>query len=177
MNKILFFSLFCVLLSCKQKNNNNAEFEPVVELDKQTLIDVNKHWIKDESFLIDQFCARHQMDVVSTASGVRYFIYDSTDGEKVEPGDQVTISFEVRLLDADTTLCYKSDSLSPYSFIVEMDNIESGLHEAITFFNKAEKGYVVLPHYLAHGLIGNMDKIPPLSPVLYNIHLLDVVKN
>ena len=55
MNKILFFSLFCVLLSCNQKNNNNAEFEPVVELDKQTLIDVNKHWIKDESFLIDQF--------------------------------------------------------------------------------------------------------------------------
>ena len=57
-----------------------------------------------------------------------------------------------------------------------MDNIESGLHEAITYFKKGEKGFVVLPHYLAHGLIGNMDKIPPLSPVLYKLELLDVKK-
>ena len=63
-----------------------------------------------------------------------------------------------------------------FNFIVEMDNIESGLHEAITYFKKGEKGFVVLPHYLAHGLIGNMDKIPPLSPVLYKLELLDVKK-
>ena len=55
-----------------------------------------------------------------------------------------------------------------------MDNIESGLHEAISYFKKGENGVVILPHYLAHGLLGNMDKIPPLSAVLYNIEVIDV---
>ena len=39
---------------------------------------------------------------------------------------------------------------------------------------RGEKGIVILPHYLAHGLLGNMDKIPPLSAVLYNIEVIDV---
>ena len=47
-----------------------------VEIKKEDLIDVNRNWIRDESFLIDQFCIRHNLDVVKTNSGVRYCIYN-----------------------------------------------------------------------------------------------------
>ena len=173
---VLFSYLF--FLGCNNLPKEYVEdINPAINQtpDKQNLIDVNKNWIKDESFLIDQFCKRHHLDVVLTPTGVRYYILENTDGVPVVPGDVVTISYEIRLLDSDTTLCYSSKDAN-FSFVVEMDNIESGLHEAITYFKKGEKGYVVLPHYLAHGLIGNMDKIPPLSPVLYKLHLLDVYK-
>ncbi|MDG2370487.1 MAG: FKBP-type peptidyl-prolyl cis-trans isomerase [Flavobacteriales bacterium] len=145
-----------------------------VQIQKEDLIDVNRNWIRDESFLIDQFCIRHNLDVVKTNSGVRYCVYNQKKTNKIETGNIVTIDYEVRLLDADTTLCYSSKNTQPFSFIVEMDNIESGLHEAISYFKKGENGVVILPHYLAHGLLGNMDKIPPLSAVLYNIEVIDV---
>ena len=82
----------------------------------------------------------------------------------------------MRLLDSDTTLCYSSSESGPIQFLVDMDNIETGIHEAITYMKPGDKAYVILPHFLAHGLIGNMDKVPPLSPLLYNISLLDVQK-
>jgi len=163
--------LFCFCNEVKREPNS---LKDDVEIEKEDLIDVNRNWIRDESFLIDQFCIRHNLDVVKTSSGVRYCVYDLKKANKIESGDLVTIDYEVRLLDTDTTLCYSSKNTQPFSFIVEMDNIESGLHEAISYFKKGENGVVILPHYLAHGLLGNMDKIPPLSAVLYNIEVIDV---
>ena len=174
----LIIPLFCLfLLCCNNSPEEKLEIFSEIEkkISKESSIDINKNWIKDESFLIDQFCKRHHFDVQQSKSGVRFFISEKTNGIKVSPGDIVTIAYEVRLLNSDTTLCYSSGR-NNFNFIVEMDNIESGLHEAITYFKKGEKGFVVLPHYLAHGLIGNMDKIPPLSPVLYKLELLDVKK-
>ena len=163
--------LFCF---CNEVKRESHSVKDDVVIEKEDLIDVNRNWIRDESFLIDQFCIRHNLDVVKTSSGVRYCVYDLKKANKIESGDLVTIDYEVRLLDADTTLCYSSKNTQPFSFIVEMDNIESGLHEAISYFKKGENGVVILPHYLAHGLLGNMDKIPPLSAVLYNIEVIDV---
>ena len=174
MNRFLIFSILFLFTFCKDIKKDIPEINEQSQINKNDLIDVNRNWIKDESFLIDQFCIRHNIAVVETKSGVRFHVYKSKNAEKIKTGDLVTIDYEVRLLDSDTTLCYSSKNAQPFSFIVEMDNIESGLHEAITYFKAGESGVVILPHYLAHGLLGNMDKIPPLSPVLYNIEVIDV---
>ncbi len=137
---------------------------------------MNQLWIKNELFYIKRYCIRHKLPVIKTDTEISYYIYHSGVGEYVEPGDLVTIDYEVRLLDSDTTLCYSSSESGPIQFLVDMDNIETGIHEAITYMKPGDKAYVILPHFLAHGLIGNMDKVPPLSPLLYNISLLDVQK-
>ncbi len=72
-----------------------------------------------------------------------------------------------------TTLCCTSGG-TPIDFLVEMDNVESGLHEAITYLKEGDKAFIILPYYLAHGLLGDNDKIPPLSPALYDIELIAV---
>jgi len=84
-----------------------------------------------------------------------------------------SLNFEVRLLDADTTLCYSSAENGTQTIFVEKDDIESGLHEALKYLHVGDKAYVILPHFAAHGLIGDNYKIPPLSPVLYKIEVLD----
>ena len=176
MNRFLILGILFLFTFCNRVKNDLPPISDQNQINKETLIDVNRNWIKDESFLIDQFCIRYNIDIKETSSGVRYCIYEPKNGVEIESGDLVTIDYEVRLLDSDTTLCYSSKNAQPFSFIVEMDNIESGLHEAITYFNNGESGVVILPHYLAHGLLGNMDKIPPLAPVLYNIKVMDVEK-
>jgi FKBP-type peptidyl-prolyl cis-trans isomerase len=39
---------------------------------------------------------------------------------------------------------------------------------------KGDIAKIILPSYLAHGLTGDSDKIPPMSTVLYNIELVDL---
>ncbi|CAG5080835.1 FKBP-type peptidyl-prolyl cis-trans isomerase [Parvicella tangerina] len=160
-------------LSCKEERPDTVvpeTEEPVLTTEQS--IEMSQHWSKDESYLIDQFVKRNNWPVTISGTGVRYYIYESGTGMPAKPGQVAVVNFEIRLLDADTTLCYSSNPEKPSEFLIEMDNVESGLHEAITYLREGDKAYIILPHYLAHGLLGDMDKIPPLSPVLYDIELI-----
>jgi len=167
---VILISIF----GCSEEESPAPEFkEQPKELTKEESIEMHRFWVKDESYKIDQYIKRHGWNATSTESGIRYFIYEKGDGVKVEKDMLITVEFEVRLLDADTTLCYSSKENGEHTFLVGMDNVESGLHEGVKYFHVGDKGYIILPHFAAHGLLGDMNKIPPLSTVLYNIHVID----
>ncbi len=162
-------------MSCTEHNNDQTLLEDDnPQITQEMLIEANRNLTKDQAFKIDQFCKHHNWPVVETGTGIRYYIYESGKGKIAKPGTWALIDYEVRLLDSDTTLCYSSKEKGPIEFLVEMYNIESGLHEAITYMHVGDKAFIILPHYLAHGLVGNLDKIPSFASVLYKIHLLDV---
>lgn len=173
-NRLIYvFSLLLILFSCKEDRSDTVVPEPEEPVfTTQQSIEMSQHWSKDESYIIGQFVKRNQWPVKISGTGVRYYIYEEGNGAIAQPGKVAVVNFEIRLLDADTTLCYQSNPADPSEFLIEMDNVESGLHEAITYLKEGDKAYIILPHYLAHGLLGDMDKIPPLSPVLYDIELL-----
>ena len=81
--------------------NTNIQF-----LEKETSIQINKYWIKDESFKINKYCVRQGWNMITTKSGVSYMITKKGEG-LVNPkvGDLITLDYDVRLLDADQTLC------------------------------------------------------------------------
>lgn len=177
MNKFVFYLSF-LFFSCEDNGGliplQNSS--PIIEvLDKDRSIELNKNWSKDESFKIDAYCKRQGWIMTKTASGIFYSIVKKGNGvvfPSVE--DEVTIDYEVRLLDVNQTICYSSEEYGTAVFKVEKSLVESGLHEAITYLNVGDSAVVVLPHFLAHGIAGNVDKIPPLSPVLYYLSVVDV---
>ena len=113
-------------------------------------------------------------------SGLNYMIIDSSSTssssrpDSPNIGDEVILSYDIRLLDPNQTRCYHSDSNGLARFKVDQSLVESGLHEVVTYLGVGDSALVVLPHYLAHGIAGDNQKIPPLSPVLYFIKLIDV---
>lgn len=176
MSKFIYYLVVFgfLLFSCSEENKNNLiQEDPKPNITKEQSIEINRYWVSDESFKIDQFVKRHNWDAVKTESGIRYSIYHHGNGVKIEKDMLVDVDFEVRLLDADTTLCYSSDENGTQTILVEKDNIESGLHEALKYLHVGDKAYIILPHFAAHGLIGDNYKIPPLSPVLYKIEVVD----
>lgn len=171
--KITILVLAMSLIGCKEEREDTVVPEDTTpELTVEQSIEMSQNWSKDESYVIDQFVSRNNWPMTTSGTGVRYYIYEQGEGALAKSGKVAIVSFEIRLLDADTTLCYKSNPTSPSEFLIDMDNVESGLHEAITYLKEGDKAYIILPHYLAHGLLGDMDKIPPLSPVLYDIELI-----
>jgi FKBP-type peptidyl-prolyl cis-trans isomerase FkpA len=172
------FVLLLLLLSCKPAREELIiPEEDYANITTNQSIEISKYWTKDESFKIDQFIQRRGWPVVKTETGVRYYVYEQGSGELALPGQIALVNFEIRLLDADMSLCYSSEENGTQEFLITMDNIETGLHEAICYLRPGDKAMIILPHYLAHGLLGDMERIPPLSPVLYNIHLLAVKNN
>ena len=163
------------MFSCRAKQEVEVfdESDSEISITKEESIEMHRMWVKDESYKIDRYIERHNWNAISTESGVRYYVYEKGSGMSIEEDMLITVEFEVRLIDSDTTLCYTSDETGDHTFLVGMDNVESGLHEAVKYLNVGDRAYIILPHFAAHGLLGDMNKIPPLSTVLYDIYVVD----
>jgi FKBP-type peptidyl-prolyl cis-trans isomerase FkpA len=162
---IVALLILLVMLACEEKPvaKQNISFT------KDDSSEMNKQFNKELNFMINDYIKRNGWEVVTTQTGVRYMIYEQGKGLKAEPGLIALIEFDVYLLDG--TKCYSSKDEGLKSFKIEQSDIESGIHEAVQYMSVGDRAKVILPHFRAHGLIGDSDKIPPLSPIIYDVHL------
>lgn len=163
-------SLFLACGDSQKKSTQNINIQSKEFQDK--LIDANKMYVKQESDEIDQYVRHRAWNMTTTGTGLRYMITKKGEGEKAVIDKFARVNYKISLLDG--TVCYTSDSTGARDFLVGQDNVESGLHEAIQLMNVGGKAVFILPSHLAHGLIGDENKIPPKSSVIYELELLAV---
>ena len=172
LNSIVFI-VSTALNSCgdnHKKTTKNTNLQSKEFQDK--LIEANKMYVKRESDEIDQYVLHHGWQMISTGTGLRYMITKKGNGEAAVIEKQAKVNYKISLLDG--TLCYSSDSTGAKVFVIGRDNVESGLHEAIQLLHVGDKAMFILPSHLAHGLLGDENKIPPHSTVIYDIELIAV---
>jgi FKBP-type peptidyl-prolyl cis-trans isomerase len=162
-----------VLISCGQSTDPKQNSMSDAEI-QESLIKINQDMNKRESAKIDSFIFKENLKFTRTGTGLRYVIYDKGIGRLAEPGMKAKLRFSVSLLDG--TICYSSDSSGVESFIIDHDQVESGLHEGIKLLHEGDKAKFILPSHLAHGLIGDKDKIPRRSPIVYDIELIQLTQ-
>ncbi len=173
MKNLLFYTFFCLLLvSC----GDPPKQKPIV-IDKQKLKknieNINKPAVVMEQDEINAYIKAHGYTMQSTGTGLRYMlIKENKKGKAIKSKNEVEIKFKVSLLDG--TVCYSSDKNGSRIFAVGADNVESGVHEGVQLMREGEKGLFILPSHLAFGLIGDRDKIPPRTAVVYEIEILEV---
>ena len=171
MGLIRYFSLIflMVLLACQSNSKQNNQDG---RLAQDSIIEMNKTRMRTEDFQINNYIERNKMTMQKSGTGLRYHITGNGSGEKPIKGQRVRVAYKISLLNG--TLCYQSDVKDSYEFKVDQDNVESGLHEGIKLMKKGERAQFILPSHLAHGLTGDQNKIPPSSPLLYEIDLIDI---
>lgn len=142
---------------------------------KQQFIKANQQVVQKENDEMDYYQKIHQLPFVRTASGIRYDVYRaSAKGDSIREGDVVTMSYTVSLLDG--TECYSSKDKGPKEFMVGQDDLESGIHKGVQLIKNGDKALFLIPSHLAHGLLGDYKKIPPQSPILYDVEITQVQK-
>lgn len=121
---------------------------------------------KKEQIQIEGYLKRHQIPAVKTGTGIHYCIYKQGEGNQIENGQNVVVDYVVTKINGDTlyTTQTKLDE-----FTVSNSEKESGLHEAIKLLKPGAKAIIVLPAHRAHGISGDMDKVPPFTTLIYNI--------
>jgi FKBP-type peptidyl-prolyl cis-trans isomerase FkpA len=166
------FLFIIMLYSCNNEEGETVAVEQTISKKdvKKKIEAANKMYVKRESDEIDQYVKFHEWNMTKTGTGLRYMVIKKGKGKTVLPGMEATINYKVKLLDG--TLCYSSDVLGSKTFLVEQDNVESGLHEGIQKLREGDMALFILPSHLAHGLLGDESKIPTHASVVYEIELL-----
>lgn len=175
--KYITLSLLLVLAAC---GGDTAEQQPVPKkvrkdkANKESMVEINKRVTEAEALQIDKYITRHGLAVTKTPTGLRYVIYKKAPGKPPMPkkDQKVLIHFTTLLLDGKEV--YNSRTGQPIQVIIDHDNVESGVHEGLKYMHVGDKAKFILPSHLAHGIVGDNDKIPPLTPVVYDIELLSI---
>jgi len=168
------FALSLILISCEPGNKKEIQKKEMGNIDpeavKKQFMEANKLIVQKENDEMDYYERSHQMSCTKTNSGIRYFVYEpSAKGDSIRTQDKVVLSYKLSLLDG--TLCYSSDKDGKRTIIVGQDDIESGVHKALLYLKRGDKAILLLPSHLAHGLMGDMKKIPPQMPIVYDIEV------
>ncbi|MGE0566734.1 MAG: FKBP-type peptidyl-prolyl cis-trans isomerase [Bacteroidia bacterium] len=159
--------LFCSCQEPKQKKTEHTD--PTAGI-KNQFVEANKRLLQKENDDIDYYIKSHNMPFISTSSGIRYFVYKEAEkGDSIKENMEITMSFKVFLLNGDEV--YSSDKDGKKTFIVGYENLESGLHTGVQYLKKGDKALIIIPSHLAHGLLGDLKKIPPQMPIIYDVQI------
>lgn len=167
MKYLFAASILFLILSCVEEKKQAPQFTEREFRD--TMIKVNKKFVETENDRINKYIQRRGLKVTETGTGLRYVITQKGSGLQAKNGMIASVKYKVSLLNG--TVCYDRTDKAD-EFLIGMDDVESGLHEGITYMHVGDKAILILPTHLAHGLIGDMNKIPPQSTIIYEIELI-----
>lgn len=173
MKALLLIMAIAVLIhGCNDKPTGVAKQHKANEAIKDPLLNRNKESIRLEQRDIENYIRRQGHSMIKTGTGLHYQLIKDEPGSTVRPEQQVLVEHSVSLLNGN--VCYSTSESGPEAFIVEHDEVESGLHEGIQLMSPGDSAILIIPSYLAFGLSGDLEKIPMRSTVIYNIKLLAV---
>ena len=162
--------VMCIMIACdsnQEKPVQNVKQDPGESLEK-----VNRYLVKAEKENIANYIRRHGWEMKESGSGLRYMIYENGSGTLAEQGNVAVLKYKLWLITGD--LVYSSDEQGLKTFLVGKGGVESGLEEAILMMKKGDKARLVLPSHLAYGLLGDEDKIPPRTAIIYDIEIVEL---
>ena len=173
MRYTFIYILFFLCISCSDEQTVN----PDVEWTQENSTVLNKNLVVNEQIEIKLFLEMHKdWDLTKTGSGLQYYIYEHGSIDTMyttKAGDIAEIEYVISLLDG--TECYRTEDDEYEEFIVDNSEIETGVQEGIKKMSIGDRAKLIIPSHLGHGLIGDMDKIPPLTTLVIDIYLIGII--
>jgi|WetSurMetagenome_2_1015567.scaffolds.fasta_scaffold230073_2 FKBP-type peptidyl-prolyl cis-trans isomerase FkpA len=137
-----------------------------------TVIRYNRGVLKGEDREIRDFLDRYGWKVDETPTGLRYFIYYHGSGPMAEKNRIAVVKYSLKLLNGNSV--YNSDSAGPKEFLIGHGLDEPGLQEGVSMMHVGDKMKLIVPSHLGYGLLGDNNKIPPNSVLVYDVELTDL---
>lgn len=167
--------ILLLLFSCRNDSEQKTQakqLEP--EWSSNHSVDFNQEIHVREELDIAIYLEHHKdLKMDQSISGLRYQIVGNNNSieTQAQEGDVLTIDLKIELLDG--TICYETDSI-PETIVLGRSERESGLQEALSMMSEKDKAKLILPSYLAHGLLGDSKSIPPQSIIVMEVELLNI---
>ena len=169
-------SVAVLLFLLIQLTSCTDEKEPVNQKPRWTQdqsTELNRNLAKQELIKIKLYLKqRPDWKLEDTGSGLKYWIYKDDEGELAKPGDRVDVQFEVKNLKDE--LYYKTEEEEFSSFKVDKSQVETGVMEGVKLLSEGDQAKFIIPSHIGHGLLGDMNKIPPLEVLVVDLKLVKI---
>lgn len=162
--------LTSLVIACIYKADQNQEQELNPKVYEEPLVKANKQAVKAEDEQIESFIQRYKWDMKSTGSGLRYAIYKNGDGPKAETGKIAVLNYSVKLITGEEIYSSRTDGVK--EFLIGKGGVESGLEEGILLLRVGDHAKFIIPSHLGFGLLGDQNKVPPKSTLIYDLELI-----
>ena len=169
---ILFFIITIGFQFCSYKKDGGETKRLNQDQVTEKLLKANKVAIEFEKKQIDKLIDSSGWNMQITATGLRYEIIENGNGTKAETGKLARFEYETKLITGK--IVYSSLLTGPKEFRIGSGGVESGLEEGILLLHAGDTARFVIPSFLAHGLSGDQDKIPPKATLIYTVKLIDL---
>ena len=167
---IAFLVLLVLMLSCSEKPQQVTP--PSDDELKESLERANRYLANDEEEDIQNYVERHQWNMVSTGTGLRYQIVRAGNGPLIQPGQQVAIEYV--LFDIFGDAVYSSETEGLMRFVVGQGGVVDGIDEAVRHLHQGDIAHVIVPSHLGYGLVGDQKSIPGRATLIYTLKIIEV---
>jgi FKBP-type peptidyl-prolyl cis-trans isomerase FkpA len=125
--------------------------------------------VKEEAFLAEN---SRKDTVIVSETGLQYEILEEGDGPKPSADDIVVVNYEGRLMDGTVfDSSYERGESAEFS----LDMVVDGWSEGLQLMSVGSKYRLIMPSKLAYGEYGAESVIPPYSPLIFEVELLDII--
>lgn len=170
--RLLFFLLaLSILCACEEQPVKPAQPSSDRQI-KESLERANRYLANEEEEEINYYVRRHQLEMVSTGTGLRYQVLEKGDGALVQAGQTVTLEYV--LYDITGELVYTSEKDGLMRFLVGKSDVPSGLDEAVRLLHVGDRACVIVPSHLGYGLLGDQNAIPSRATLIYMLKITKV---
>lgn len=144
-----------------------------------------KESILKEAVVLDAYLAEKNIEAETTESGLRYVITKKGNGKKAEANMQVHVNYTGMLLDGtvfDTSVKSVAEAngvfnparnYEPFTFTLGQGMVIRGWDEGIALLEEGDKATLFIPSGLAYGERGSGNVIPPNSPLMFEVELVE----
>lgn len=162
------------LLACNSCTQNRTS-KNKQHVTREQLIAVNRMLVSRDSALIAAYVKKQDLDMQQFPTGLWIHIDPTGQGELAQKGQIIELDYTLSLLDG--TICYQSANLGPKRFLIGQGGVEIGLEEAVLHLRKGDRAVIIMPPHLAHGLLGDDNKIPSRAILRYDLTVADLANS
>ncbi len=129
----------------------------------------------EEQAKIDTYVKANNVKATPTASGLIFIDVLPGQGEPAMPGMKVKVHYTGYLLNGkkfDSSL----DRGEPFEFTLGQGQVIPGWDEGVAMMRVGGKSKMIIPSKIAYGARGAGANIPPFSPLVFEVELLEVTK-
>lgn len=143
----------------------------------QEFSDYSKKQTEIENAILAKFIEdKKYKDVFTTENGLRLVaVTNPATSNFPVVGDTVVVHYTGRLLDG-TKFDSSYDRQQPITFVLQQGQVIDGWFQGLQLIKKGQKSVLIIPSPLAYGEQGAGGTIPPNSPLVFDVELVDIKK-
>jgi FKBP-type peptidyl-prolyl cis-trans isomerase FkpA len=133
-----------------------------------------KEQLQGESKAIEAYMTKNNLKGEQTPGGMYVVIEEPGTGKQPLKGNTVKVNYTGTLLDGTAFDSSLNPGREPFEFQLGIGQVIRGWDEGIPYFREGGKGKLIIPSAMGYGEQGSGGKIPPNSPLVFDIQLLEV---